>query len=247
MSRKKLILVIVLSILLFSVAIPIAINESYKHGVVYVTKWDAVDVLSYYGSLLGSVSTILALVITIIFTKKQIQRDRFLELNLTKWEKVDLSVTQMLIDISPLKMCNFKALNGSITENLHIIISNLLQYEATAKTSLNNIKFYINPIEYRKIEVLIEEIYNSIMHFCKIGDELLDEYLTLQTLALEHGGTIPNEELLKHLDRATEINKRIPLAHDAEYQRLFNMKRDVFERIYAEIEAEANQKLQFRK
>ena len=102
MSRKKLILVIVLSILLFSVAIPIAINESYKHGVVYVTKWDAVDVLSYYGSLLGSVSTILALVITIIFTKKQIQRDRFLELNRTKWEKVDLSVTQMLIDISPL-------------------------------------------------------------------------------------------------------------------------------------------------
>lgn len=73
------------------------------------------------------------------------------------------------------------------------------------------------------------------------------KYLTLQTLALEHGGTIPNEELLKHLDRATEINKRIPLAHDAEYQRLFNMKRDVFERIYAEIEAEANQKLQFRK
>ena len=128
MSRKKLILVIILSILLFSVAIPIAINESYKHGVVYVTKWDAVDVLSYYGSLLGSVSTILALVITIIFTKKQIQRDRFLELNRTKWEKVDLSVTQMLIDISPLKMCNFKALNGSITENLHIIISNLLQY-----------------------------------------------------------------------------------------------------------------------
>ena len=88
MSRKKLILVIVLSILLFSVAIPIAINESYKHGVVYVTKWDAVDVLSYYGSLLGSVSTLLALVITIIFTKKQIQRDRFLELNRTKWEKV---------------------------------------------------------------------------------------------------------------------------------------------------------------
>ena len=46
MSRKKLILVIVLSILLFSVAIPIAINESYKHGVVYLTKWDAVDMLS---------------------------------------------------------------------------------------------------------------------------------------------------------------------------------------------------------
>ena len=217
MRKSKFFAIIISAFLLSVVVIPIAINESYKHGVVYVTKWDAADVLSYYGSLLGSVSTILALVITIIFTKKQIQRDRFLELNRTKWEKVDLSVTQMLIDISPLKMCN------------------LLQYEATAKTSLNNIKCYINPIEYRKIEVLIEEIYNSIMHFCKIGDELLDEYLTLQTLALEHGGTIPNEELLKHLDRATEINKRIPLAHDSEYQRLFNMKRDVFEKIYAEI------------
>ena len=146
MRKSKFFAIIISAFLLSVVVIPIAINESYKHGVVYVTKWDAADVLSYYGSLLGSVSTILALVITIIFTKKQIQRDRFLELNRTKWEKVDLSVTQMLIDISPLKMCNFKALNGAITENLHIIISNLLQYEATAKTSLNNIKCYINPI-----------------------------------------------------------------------------------------------------
>lgn len=246
MNKKKVAWALA-SVLFLTVVIPIAINESYKYGVIYVTKWEAADVLSYYGALLGSISTIVALVVTIAFTKKQIQRDRFLELNRAKWEKVDLTVIQILMDISPLKMCNFEVLSGPVTENIQIIISNLLHYEATAKTSMNIIKCYANATDYRKMEGFLDELYDSIMQFCKIGDELLDEYLALQTSALENGGIIPNTELLQHLDRATEINKRIPQAHDVKYQKLLNMKRDVFERIYAEIEAEANQKLQFKK
>jgi len=250
LKKAKIIIIWLVVILSFVGIIPIIINESYKYGALhggYITMWDAADVLSYYGSLLGSVSTILALVITIVFTKKQIQRDRFLELNCAKWEKVDLTVTQILMDISPLKMCNFEVLSGSVTENLQIIISNLLHYESTAKTSLNIIICYVNPIDYKKIADFITELHDSILQFCKIGDELLDEYLALQTSALENGGIIPNTELLQHLDKTTEINKRIPQAHDVTYQKLLNMKRDVFEKIYAEIEVEANQKLQFRK
>lgn len=247
MIRK--VLEAIFALLVLTIGIPIIINEAYKYGSLYggyVTEWDAVDVLSYYGTLLGSVSTIMALAITIAFTKKQIQRDRFLEVNCAKWEKMDSCVTQILIDISPLKMCNFEVLSGSITENLQIIISNLLNYEVTAKTSLNIIKCYVNPIEYKKIADFINELYDSIMQFCQIGNELLDEYMALQTAALANEGTVPNSELLKHLDRTTEINKRIPQAHDISYQKLLNMKRDIFEKIYAEIEAEANQKLQFR-
>lgn len=248
MNGKRILAIIALLIL--TIGIPIIINEAYKYGALYggyITAWDAADVLSYYGTLLGSVSTITALAITIAFTKRQICRDRFLELSCSKWEKVDNCITQMLIDLSPLKMCNFEVLNGSVTENLQIITSNLLNYEVTAKTSYNTLKCYVNPIDYRKISGFINEFHDSMMQFCKIGNELLDEYMALQTVALANEGTIPNAELLKHLDRATEIQKRIPQAHDVSYQRLLNMKRDVFEKIYAEIEAEANQKLQFRK
>lgn len=46
------------------------INESYKNGQGYITMWNAADVLSYYGNILGSAATIIALIVTIRFTSK---------------------------------------------------------------------------------------------------------------------------------------------------------------------------------
>lgn len=43
----------------FIVGIPILINESYKNGQGYITMWNAADVLSYYGNILGSAATIM--------------------------------------------------------------------------------------------------------------------------------------------------------------------------------------------
>ena len=54
----------------FIVGIPILINESYKNGQGYITMWNAADVLSYYGNILGSAATIIALIVTIRFTSK---------------------------------------------------------------------------------------------------------------------------------------------------------------------------------
>ena len=56
---------------LFIIGGPIIINELYKTGKGYLTLWGAADVLSYYGTLLGAVATIVAVVLTIRFTKKQ--------------------------------------------------------------------------------------------------------------------------------------------------------------------------------
>ena len=104
MRKTKFIAIIISIILVSVVVIPIAINESYKHGVVYVTKWDATDVLSFYGTLLGAATTAITLIGTIQFTRKQIQRNQFLEDNRRKWEKVESIITQALIDVSPLKI-----------------------------------------------------------------------------------------------------------------------------------------------
>ena len=101
MARKKWILMIVLVFLLFSIAIPIAINESYKHGVVYVTKWDAADVLSYYGTILSATATVIAMVMTIAFTRKQINRDSYLKNESDKWSIIESVFADALDSIRP--------------------------------------------------------------------------------------------------------------------------------------------------
>lgn len=58
------------------VGVPIVINELYKCDKGYITVWEGSDVLAYYGSLLGAAATIIALVVTIIFTQKNQKEER---------------------------------------------------------------------------------------------------------------------------------------------------------------------------
>ena len=51
--------------LLLLVGIPIIINELYKIGTGYMTVWGAADLLSYYGTVLGSCVTVGALIIRV--------------------------------------------------------------------------------------------------------------------------------------------------------------------------------------
>ena len=41
--------------------------------------WGAADVLSYYGTILGATATATAMIVTIVFTRKQIYRDSYLK------------------------------------------------------------------------------------------------------------------------------------------------------------------------
>ena len=70
MKKKVWIYIIsALAIILFVFGIPIVINEAYKNGG-YITMWNAADVLSFYAVILSGLITVLVLVATIIYTKK---------------------------------------------------------------------------------------------------------------------------------------------------------------------------------
>lgn len=242
---KKRVCLWALAMALFAIAGPFVINWCYQcDTVIITTMWGAADALSYYGTLLGATATILTLACTISFTRKQIQRERFLERNRSKWETVESIIMQALLDISPLKMCNFEK-----SDNANVMIQNrisvLQSYAVTAKTSLDRIKCYINPDEYRQVADYGAEISCAIMQFCEIEDELVEEYIALQTIAINIDETIPNEEAGLHFAKANEITKKIPIAHSGLYQRLLDRKRDVFEKIYADIDAQADQLLRF--
>lgn len=241
------ILLFILGFLILAVGVPLIINECYKATPVYITKWNAADVLSYYGALLSGIITVGILAATIRFTRKQLQRERFLERSRIRWGKVESIITQSLIDISPLNMhgnCEIDMKN-SIIVNIHIIISTLQSYAAKAKTSLDMIKCYVNPTEYTQISDYMEELNNAIKQFCSIESELESQYMALQAFGVTHDGKIPDAMLIIFLNQANEITKKIPTAYNGPYQRLLNMKREVFEKIYADIDAQADQILRF--
>ena len=87
MSKKTKFLVVLGAVFLV-VGIPIIINECYKANCGYITVWDGSDVLGYYGTILGSVIAVISIIVTIAFTKKQIQRDSFLKNENEKWDRL---------------------------------------------------------------------------------------------------------------------------------------------------------------
>ena len=101
---KKIVKVIlaVLIITIFVVGIPIVINECYKANCGYSTAWDASAMLGYYGVILGAIITVLTLIATITFTKKQIQRESFLKTESEKWSKLKSIFLDILSNINPM-------------------------------------------------------------------------------------------------------------------------------------------------
>ena len=90
--------IVIAAILIFG--IPILINECYKHGG-YITMWEASDMLSYYGAILGAFIVVGTLAITILFTRKQIQRESYLKGRIETWSKIENVFTTTLKGINP--------------------------------------------------------------------------------------------------------------------------------------------------
>lgn len=74
------------------ILIPFIINESYKSGTGYITLWDAADMLSFYGSILSFLGTI---VLGIIAVSQSRQANRLSE----KMLKFELSHDLPIVDI----------------------------------------------------------------------------------------------------------------------------------------------------
>ena len=111
MSKKTKFLVALGAVFLV-VGIPIIINECYKANCGYITVWDGSDVLGYYGTILGSVIAVISIIVTIAFTKKQIQRESFLKNEDEKWKRLREIFLQILNDINPMRVLKDVMDNG---------------------------------------------------------------------------------------------------------------------------------------
>lgn len=59
------------------------------------------DVLSFYGTILGTIVAVATIALTISFNRKQIQRDTYLKNETDRWMKIDEAVSRALEDINP--------------------------------------------------------------------------------------------------------------------------------------------------
>mgnify|MGYP001081985209 CR=1 FL=1 len=90
--------------ILLVVLLPVGINEAYKIGEGYITVWTGSEFLAYYGTILGAVSTIIALVGTIVFTRRQILFERYIQSETEKWKEIENLFRDAIIFAEPVHL-----------------------------------------------------------------------------------------------------------------------------------------------
>ena len=122
------IVIIILSILVGAfavVCVPLIINYCYLENKIFETVWDGAELLGYYGSILGAVATIIAVVMTIKFTIKNQKEEKklsirpYLQTNIIYFSDFDEDTS-----IGNIKVFNI-AKDSYLSENIEGIYVNL--------------------------------------------------------------------------------------------------------------------------
>lgn len=271
MKVIKIILGIIAAIFLI-VGIPIIINECYKANCGYITVWDGTDVLGYYGAILGSIIAVATLAITIVFTKKQIQRDSFLKNENEKWDRLKTIFLQTLSDINPMRVLKDVMDNG-FTDPTKAI--NLLQrYQMDCKIANDILNAHLNMVDYPKFKKLIDSIAATAEEFVSISQKEIDQYsdfriwqhkdtaYELLKAEKEHPGSFSqehialNEEIVEKCksinyeninQQITQLNTEFVQLYEEKYRALLQHTGFTFEVISVETQQQADQMLSFGK
>ena len=224
---KIIIFIIVLCFVVFG--IPIIIIECYKVDSGYITTWDASAMLGYYGSILGTSITVITLVATISFTKKQIQRESYLKTENEKWNKLKTIFLDILTNINPIVVLKDVMDNGFINPTKTINI--LHRYQMNCKSSTDLLNAHLNMNDYPKVKHLIDKIIKMAEEFVNISAGEIEQY--------------SNYHILQHKDSAfqmIEIEKNRPGSFSSEY---LATNKEVIEKLKTINGDEINSKLQF--
>lgn len=255
------------------VGVPILINESYKTGGGYITMWEASDVLSYYGTVVGTVIAVATIAITITFNRKQIQRESYLKTETDRWAKIEEEVTDILDKINPWHIL-ISGTNGHTASESHCAdaISTHQNYMWSCQIVIDKLRALVGPEDYPQIGELFNEIQTNANTLFEISHEQCQVYKKMRDLmerdimrnAFEIEKNMPgffsedelmscrkaldNTEALRlhHLQKAaTATAQKLEDVYRGSYRNLLELKVDTFIIIYAEIQKNANQILHF--
>ena len=261
----KYLLVIVIAAIMI-IGVPIIINECYKSNSGYMTMWGAKDVLSYYGTVLGSFVTVLVLAGTINFTRKQIQRETFLKIEKEKWANLDRIISDILVELNPLPV--FQTANKIGSTNPSDAINIFQEYMRKCKTSNDILLAYLSVEDLPKLRILTEKIAEDSSIYYNIAQESINSYTDFQAYINKETakkalyfetlkpGTFAEEHIKfckKVLDIAGEHTQdeftarisactgKIVDAYENTYRPLLQLRGQTFDKIYKDVQNEADE------
>ena len=271
MSKKTKFLVVLGAVFLV-VGIPIIINECYKANCGYITVWDGSDVLGYYGTILGSVIAVISIIVTIAFTKKQIQRDSFLKNENEKWDRLKSIFLQTLSDINPMRILKDVMDNGFTDPTKAITL--LQRYQLDCKIANDLLNAHLNMNDYPKFKELIDSIATTAEVFVDISQKEIDQYsdfrllqhkdtaLEMLNIEKERPGSSSKENIAFNKDilekiktishesinrQITQLNTEFIQAYEEKYRALLQLTGSTFETIAIETQRQADSMLSFGK
>ena len=172
------IVLIILGAMFLIIGVPIVINECYKTNSGYTTVWDGADLLGYYGAILGSVIAVATLAVTIIFTKKQIQRESYIRTEAEKFSKLETVFLEILDSINPIETMK-KVMDNGFTDPTKAI--NILQkYQLNCKTACDRLNAHLNMSDYPKFKKIIDSIASISEEYVSISQGEIDQYSDLR-------------------------------------------------------------------
>ena len=267
MKNKKWLIVLMATVIILAlvIGVPLGINELYKKGPGYITVWDGADVLSFYGTILGTCATVLALVITIVFTRKQISRESYLKSESEKWARIESIFASALDTINPMRPII------SAMDNCHLnptaTILRFEKYLISCKTATDQLNAYLNMKDYPKVKGLIDGIAALVEQVEPILQKEVKEYTktrdlsgrnnaeTILAIAAQNPNAFPKENIdfskkiientsgVQLDDIVETINKlhgeMISIYHNV-YHPLLQLKGSTFETINTETQKEAD-------
>ena len=264
-KRIAKIVLIILGAIFLIIGVPIIINECYKANLGYTTVWNGADALGYYGAILGSVIAVATLAITIIFTKKQIQRDNFLKTETEKWAKVESVFATVLNDINPIRVMKDTMDNGITDPGKAMYI--LQKYQLSCEMAGDQLKVCVSSKDYSFVNPLIDSIISATKQFVAVAQKQIDQYSNLLSLKQreiaekaikiqsQYPGSFSQSEMSEHyetLERTKDIkfdniknelclfiNETVAI-NNSVYKPLLKTKNKVFEEINANVQKRAD-------
>lgn len=271
-KRKKYLILAIIVACAFAIVGPLIINECYKSNSGYITLWSPADMLAYYGVVLGALVAIITVVVTIGFTRKQIQMENFLKHENEKWTKIEAIFANAIDKINPMHPL-IETMDTGMKDPV-TAITTFQKYGMMCKIALDQLNAHLCVNDYPKVKELIDSICNATEIFDKISDGEIQAYSSLrdysslvvvkETLKIEkeHPGTFPVEtiafdyDVLKrtnglHLDdlskRIAEQNHQLVNAYQEMYRPLLQLKGSIFSKIYSETGESADNILGFER
>lgn len=197
MKKGITVIAVIFSFLILVVGVPLAINECYKAGG-YVTMWNAEDVLSYYGTILGSIVSIAVLAATILFTRKQIHHNQFVNKLSDKWKRVDEIIIHAIETIQPLQVSQIVYADNGY-EHAGETIIRLQRHIMNMKMSLDMLHCHLDTTEGKRLQVLIQQILSCMGEVESLANEMVRQLSCIQ-----------NNKLHKNYKELLEFAQRFP-------------------------------------